>query len=282
MRYVKQQGIRDCGITCLYNIIRYYKGNFSLEKLRELTNTNENGTSIYNIIKASKDLGLEAHAYKCDINNLSNLDFPLIAYIKQNNYYHFVIIKDIDIDNISIFDPIKGDLNYTLDEFINIWQNIIITFKKDGKIVNENTYYIDYLKELILDNKVLIIILLSIYLLVTILDILFSILLKHIITSKDSLFILILLLFVFKCFSYFLNNKYALKFNNKIDNDLSRKIYNKLFSLPYSYYHNRPLGDLISKINDLYYVKDFLNQLITSSVIDSLLIVFILLFIMFK
>ena len=27
MRYVKQEGIRDCGIACLYNIIRYYKGD---------------------------------------------------------------------------------------------------------------------------------------------------------------------------------------------------------------------------------------------------------------
>ncbi len=282
MRYVKQTGIRDCGITCLYNIIRYYKGNVSIEKLRELTHTNENGTSIYNLVEASKTLGLDSKAYRCNLNDLSNIEFPIIAYLKLNNYYHFVIIKDIDIDKISIFDPIRGDIDYSMEEFTNVWQNIIITFKRNGKIVNENSYYIDYLKELILNNKKLIIILLSIYLLVTIIDITYSIVLKHAVTSRSISLIFIISLFILKVFSYFINNKYALKFNNKIDSDLSSKIYKKLFSLPYSYYHNRPVGDLISKINDLYYVKDFLNLLISSSVIDILLVSFILIFILFS
>lgn len=281
MRYVKQEGIRDCGVACLYNIIRYYKGNVSTEKLRELIHTNKNGTSIYNILEASKTLGLNAKAYRCSLNDLANIEYPIIAYIKLNSYYHFVIIKDIDIDNISIFDPIRGDISYSIEEFTSIWQNIIITFKKEGKIIDENTYYLDYLKELILKNKVLIMILLSIYLLVTIMDILYSILLKHIITSKSIIFIFIFILFIFKVFLFFINNKFALKFNNKIDDDLSNKIYKKLFSLPYSYYHNRPVGDLISRINDLYYIKEFLNLLTSSSVIDILLIIFIPFFILF-
>lgn len=281
MRFVKQEGIRDCGITCLFNIIRYYGGNVSVEKLRELTETNEKGTSIYNIIKTSRELGLEAKAYKCELNDLANIEFPIIAYMKLNNYYHFVILKDIDIDKVSIFDPIKGDISYTEEEFLNIWQRIIITFKRDGNIVNENTYYFNYLKELVLNNKKLIIILLLIYLSISIIDIVFSITLKNIVTSNTIHIVFIFTLFILKCLSYYTNNKFALKFNNKIDNDLSRKIYKKLFSLPYSYYHNRPLGDLISKINDLYYVKDFLNLLTSSSVIDGLLILFISNFILF-
>ena len=281
MRYVKQSGIRDCGITCLYNIIRFHKGDVSIEKLRELSHTNENGTSIYNLMETSKSLGLNAKAYRCELNDLSKVEFPIIAYIKLNNYYHFVIIKDVEVDNILVFDPIRGDISYTIDEFLKDWQNIIITFKKEGKIVNENTYYFDYLKELVLNNKNLMIILLIIYLVITIIDISYSIILKQIMTSKKILFVSILSLFILKIFSYCINNKIALKFNNKIDDDLSSKIYKKLFSLPYSYYHSRPVGDLLSKINDLYYVKDFLNLLTSSSVIDALLITFILIFILF-
>lgn len=281
MRYVKQTGIRDCGITCLYNIIKYYKGDVSIEKLRKLTHTNENGTSIYNLMEASKALGLSSKAFRCNLNDLANMEFPIIAYLKINNYFHFVIIKDIEFDKISIFDPIRGDIDYTMDEFTNVWQNIIITFKKEGKIVNENYYYLDYLKELIFNNKKLIIILFSIYMLVSIIDIIYSVILKQVVTSKSISFVIIFIFFILKIFSYFINNTYALKYNNKMDNDLSCKIYRKLFSLPYSYYHNRPVGDLISKINDLYHVKDFLNLLLSTACIDALLIIFILIFIMF-
>ena len=268
MRYVKQEGIRDCGITCLYNIIRYYKGNASIEKLRELTHTNENGTSIYNILEASKSLGLEAKAFRCGLNDLANLEFPIIAYLKLNNFYHFVIIKDIEFDKISIFDPIRGDIDYTMDEFTSVWQNIIITFKPNGNLINEDIYYFNYLKEEILSNKYLIIILLSLYVIVTIINVLYPVILKRVITSKSVSFIIVFLFFIIKIVSDFFTNKYALKFNNKIDEDLSSKIYKKLFSLPYSYYHNRPVGDLISKINELYYVKEYLNLLTSSSVIE--------------
>ena len=281
MRYVKQEGIRDCGITCLYNIIRYYKGNVSIEKLRELTHTNENGTSIYNILEASKSLGLEAKAFRCGLNDLANLEFPIIAYLKLNNFYHFVIIKDIEFDKISIFDPIRGDIDYTMDEFTSAWQNIIITFKPNGNIINEDIYYFNYLKEEILSNKYLIIILLSLYVIVTIINVLYPVILKRVITSKSVSFIIVFLFFIIKIVSDFFTNKYALKFNNKIDEDLSSKIYKKLFSLPYSYYHNRPIGDLISKINDLYYVKEFLNLLTSSAVIDLMLLLLIPIFVLF-
>ena len=281
MRYVKQEGIRDCGITCLYNIIRYYKGNVSIEKLRELTHTNENGTSIYNILEASKSLGLEAKAFRCGLNDLANLEFPIIAYLKLNNFYHFVIIKDIEFDKISIFDPIRGDIDYTMDEFTSVWQNIIITFKPNGNLINEDIYYFNYLKEEILSNKYLIIILLSLYVIVTIINVLYPVILKRVITSKSVSFIIVFLFFIIKIVSDFFTNKYALKFNNKIDEDLSSKIYKKLFSLPYSYYHNRPVGDLISKINDLYYVKEFLNLLTSSAVIDLMLLLLIPIFILF-
>lgn len=135
MRYVKQEGLVDCGICCLYNIIRYYKGNMDIEKLRRLTNTNENGTSIYNLINVSNKIGFLSKAYKCKISDLYGLSFPLIALIKINNINHFVIIDNVLNEYISIFDPIRGRLYYSHEEFKNEWQNIVITFDKKGNIV---------------------------------------------------------------------------------------------------------------------------------------------------
>ena len=81
-KFVRQQGIKDCGVTCLYNIIRYYKGNISIDKLRNLTKTDNNGTSIYNIVEASNKLGLKSNAYMCKYNSLNKISRPFIAHIK--------------------------------------------------------------------------------------------------------------------------------------------------------------------------------------------------------
>lgn len=41
----KQQDVMDCGPTCLYMIGRYYGRNFSIEKLRELTQIGKEGVN---------------------------------------------------------------------------------------------------------------------------------------------------------------------------------------------------------------------------------------------
>ena len=62
-KYVKQNGLKDCGIYSLYNILKYYGGDISIEKLRTMTNTNNNGTSMYDIVKTSNKLGFKTDAY---------------------------------------------------------------------------------------------------------------------------------------------------------------------------------------------------------------------------
>lgn len=279
MKYIKQEGIKDCGVACLYNIVKFHKGNISIEKLRKLTDTNEKGTSIYNLVKCANEIGFESKAYKCEINDLNNLEFPIIAYIKLNNYYHFVIIDDIDIDKITVFDPIRGLLIYNFDNFSKEWQNIIITFKPKN-VIKENTYFYNYLKELVLNNKKLITFLLSLYLISTVIDMIYSLSLKNIFNNFNKLlFFIIIILKIIFC--YFRNN-YSLILNNKVDIDLFKKVYNKLFSLPYIYYHNRPVGDITSKINDLYVVKDLIFYVSSSLIVSILSIIFILIILLFS
>ena len=46
---VKQDGCKECGAACLLSIIKYYKGSISINRLLELTHTDKNGTSFYNL-----------------------------------------------------------------------------------------------------------------------------------------------------------------------------------------------------------------------------------------
>ena len=187
MRYQRQEGIRDCGVCCLYNIIRFYNGNIDLEKLRSMTKTNENGTSIYNIVETANKLGFKSKAYKCDINDLSSLVLPLIAYIKIDSYYHFVIIDDIDVDKITIFDPIRGKLIYSYESFNREWQGIIITFDRSGSIVKEKSNYINYLNDLVMNNKNKLIIIIILSFICTIFSIIISFFIKRILIRSSTL-----------------------------------------------------------------------------------------------
>ena len=78
--FVHQKENKDCGVSCLSMIIKYYDGCISEDTLYEITKTTNKGTSAYNLIEAAKTFGFKAEGIKCDIEGL-NCTLPCIAHI---------------------------------------------------------------------------------------------------------------------------------------------------------------------------------------------------------
>ena len=71
--FVKQLDLKDCGVSCLSMIISYYHGFVPIEILRDLTNTNKDGTTAYHIIEASKKLGFNAYGINSSVLYMHSL-----------------------------------------------------------------------------------------------------------------------------------------------------------------------------------------------------------------
>ena len=56
------------------------------------------------------------------------------------------------------------------------------------------------------------------------------------------------------------------------------KAYKKILSLPLKYHHSRPVGDIVSRINDLSSIREFVNTILFSSLLDILYMILILVF----
>ncbi len=285
-KYERQHGIKDCGVTCLYNIIKYYNGNISMSKLRKLTKTNENGTNVYNIVNASNSLGLKAEAYKCEFNDLSNVKLPIIAHIKLDNKFdHFVILEKINNEKIIVQDPIRGKVVYDDISFKKEWTGSIITFYKMNNLVKEkqNGAFINLKSYIFLYKKILLF-----FLVLTILASLFSLLnsfyLSSLYNQKNNYHIvlfLFLLFSVFKIIIDYIRNSIVFDFDNNFDSKLTNNIYKKILSLPLKYHHSRPVGDIMSRVNDLSSIKEFINFVSFSLITDFLFVIIIFIIIFF-
>lgn len=285
-KYERQHGIKDCGVTCLYNIIKYYNGNISMSKLRKLTKTNENGTNVYNIVNASNSLGLKAEAYKCEFNDLSNIKLPIIAHIKLDNKFdHFVILEKINNEKIIVQDPIRGKVVYDDISFKKEWTGSIITFDKMNNLVKEkqNGAFINLKSYIFLYKKILLF-----FLILTILASLFSLLnsfyLSSLYNQKNNYHIvlfLFLLFSVFKIITDYIRNSIVFDFDNNFDSKLTNNIYKKILSLPLKYHHSRPVGDIMSRVNDLSSIKEFINFVSFSLITDFLFVIIIFIIIIF-
>lgn len=285
-KYERQHGIKDCGVTCLYNIIKYYNGNISMSKLRKLTKTNENGTNVYNIVNASNSLGLKAEAYKCEFNDLSNVKLPIIAHIKLDNKFdHFVILEKINNEKIIVQDSIRGKVVYDDISFKKEWTGSIITFDKMNNLVKEkqNGAFINLKSYIFLYKKILLF-----FLVLTILASLFSLLnsfyLSSLYNQKNNYHIvlfLFLLFSVFKIITDYIRNSIVFDFDNNFDSKLTNNIYKKILSLPLKYHHSRPVGDIMSRVNDLSSIKEFINFVSFSLITDFLFVIIIFIIIFF-
>lgn len=282
MKYVRQEGIKDCGVCCLYNILKYYGGSIDYDKLRTYTKTNDNGTNIYNIVNASEKIGLIAESYKCEINDLCNLKFPIIAHLKLNNsFYHFVIIDKVVDDEIIIFDPIRGIIKYSFEDFEKEWTGIIITFTKTDNIIKEKeTSYLKQIIKFILQYKKSLISIGFISFIVSIFSIINSFFLSELykkINSNAKVLIVFVIVILLKLIIDYYRNIKLINFNLKLDKDLSLSSYIKILSLPYKYHRSRPVGDIVSRLNDLSSVKNFINELSFSFIVDLFFIIILLL-----
>ena len=279
---ILQDGIKECGAACLLSVIKYYEGNVSLERLLELTKTDKDGTNFYNLSVAAKELGLISKGYKIDdVSKIYEIEKPFISQIVINNYKHFVVVYKIKNDKITIMDPAKGMKKITIDEFKKIWTGYILILEPYKKlpIYNENNYIISIVKEIIFSNKKIILNLFTLTSIVTIFTCIYSYYFKIIIdkvltTNKLNLLIItiiFLLIFSIKTIIEYLRNNLLLYLNQKIDLSIITKTTDKIISLPYSYYKNKTTGEMISRINDLFYIKNVISKIIVTIFLDIVL-----------
>jgi len=287
--FVKQEGFKDCGCASLLMIIRYYKGNVSIERLRDLTHTNKNGTNAYNLISASLKLGFSAKGVKGKLSDLKDVLLPCIAHVVIDGMYkHYIVIYEINFDKelLIIADPDKGIKKISFDKFNEIWTGVLIVLYPCRMLpIYKDISIVEFIYKCVSRHKKDVIILLFLSLFVILLKILSSFYFKFIIEGIDlsknylrTIFFVFLLISLTKLVLNFLRNKFLIILNCKLDFSLVLDAFKRVISLPYHYYHNRTTGEIISKINDLGNARNFISKICVNLFIDLPLVIISVIF----
>lgn len=131
-----QHGIRECGVTCLSMIAKYYGLNLSMKQARELVAVNQKGTNMYELTQAAKRIGLEAESLEGSQADLlegvrnAEFDVPFVARVGVKiGYEHYIVVWKIEKGKVIIGDPgWFRTRQISLDKFFRIWLGQIITF----------------------------------------------------------------------------------------------------------------------------------------------------------
>lgn len=279
MNIIRQRDESDCGVCALASIIKHYNGYVPLEKIRLDAKTNTEGTSALNLVLAAQKYGFESIGVK--LNNIYDITkLPAIAHLSfKNGLQHYVVVEKIAKDKITLMDPAKGKVIESLAKFNEAWSKVVLLFYPKTNITilkNEVTIFKIY-KSIIFKEKIIIKTLLITSFLLSIFTILLSYynkILSSFISNgytKEYIKIIVIIFGIITLLkislSYF--RKYLENHLNKnIDCYIISDFINHLYHLPLNIISSRKPGEIISRINELSTIKEFIIELFLLITLD--------------
>ena len=270
----RQYDQMDCGPTCLRIIAKYYGKSYSLEMLRNISETTREGSSLSSISDAAEKIGLKSIGARVSFEQLEELPLPAIVFWEKK---HFIVVYKIKKNKVYVSDPGFGLATFTKEEFIAKWiGNNATTTTKEGLILllepthqfyekedktdskkkkSEISFLFRYIKPYRLHCIQLIIGLIA----GSLIQLVFPFLTQNIVdigiqgNSLNFIHLILvgqLFLFVGKLSLDIIQNWLLLHMSSRINISLISDFFIKLTHLPIAYFDSKMTGDLMRRIED--------------------------------
>lgn len=276
--FFRQLDVMDCAPTCLKMVCKYYGKLLDSQTLRELCDKGPQGTSLFSVSKAAKEVGLETSAHKLSVNNfIQRAKLPCILHWKGN---HFVVAYKVTKDRIYIADPGAGKIVLSISEFTDFWTfdgqhgfalfcTPGVEFKQiKGSDHTNNNGLLKLLRHLTLHKKLLLQLGLGAFVtsvLSLIVPFLTQTLVDQGIGNRDVELIYLILIaqlmvFLGKTITEFIRSWILVHVGSRVNISVLSDFLRKLLQLPLSYFEAKNLGDILQRVADHQKIESFLTS----------------------
>lgn len=256
----------ECGAASLCMILGYYGKYVDLTDMRRQCKVSRDGSKLSLMMAAAQKNGLEANAYRASADFIT-VQLPAIIFWR---YYHFVVLERLTDKWAYICDPAFGRRRITLDEFKENYSGIICElkptdkFEKGGKPFSSGEYVLKMLK----GQRNPIFVLSILYLIVNIVGMILQGMsrlfadyyLPSLGTIKMSSFFAIYAILIDVQFLLMairigiVNRFYRIESTN-----INESVIRKLLRLPTEYFQTRSHAKIISKLDSIGSLSDFVS-----------------------
>lgn len=291
--YMQLDG-KDCGPTCLKIIAKHYRKNFSLQYIRNISETTRSGSSLLDLSDAAEKMGFRSLGVKISYHDLQEAPLPCILHWNKS---HFVVLYDTGKSKknseakLKISDPGHGLLEFTKDEFLISWiGNNVDAATEDGVALlleptpkfyddslNDEKTKLDFsfLSKYLFKYKRFLWQLVIGLLAASLLQLIFPFLTQSIvdvgIKNRDINFIYLILfaqlaLFIGRTAIEVIRSWILLHLSTRINISLVSDFFIKLMRLPIAFFDTRMTGDILQRIND----HNRIERILTTSSLNVL------------
>jgi ATP-binding cassette, subfamily B, bacterial HlyB/CyaB len=286
--FFAQQSASDCGAACLVMVSRYWGKRFSVNRLRDTANVDRNGASLRGLSTAAESIGFATRPVKASLDQLAKQKLPAIVHWEGK---HYIVVYQVTRKNVIVADPAIGQRILTHAQFGRGWTGYALllqptAFLKDTK---ETTTPFWQFFELMKPHAVVMLevfiasIFIQIFGLIT--PLFTQLILDRVVVQRSELSLTAvgLGLLIFSLFRVAMMGlrQYLLDHtSNRVDLALIVGFTRHTLRLPLSFFENRYVGDIISRVQENRKIQRFLSGEALSILLD-LLTVFIYVGLMF-
>lgn len=102
---IRQSQATECGLACLGMIANYHGHEIDMITLRRRFATSLKGATLADVIAMAQQLNMSSRALRIDLEELPRLRTPCILHWELN---HFVVLKKVQGNKITLHDPARG------------------------------------------------------------------------------------------------------------------------------------------------------------------------------
>ncbi len=277
-----QMEATECGAAALGIILAFYQRYVPLEELRIACGVSRDGSRAINMLKAARRYGLKAQGAKIEIEGLKELPFPVIAFWEFN---HFVVIEGFDAKKVYLNDPATGPRTITHEEFSRAFTGVALLFEPTPEFQpgGEKTTLRSILTPRLsgLKKSLLFVVLASLALVIpgVMIPGFTKIFIDEILVKEFSGWLLPLLwgiaiTAVLRALLSWIQQYYLLRLQMKIAVASSVRFVWHVLRLPFTFFTQRMLGDIESRVDANDTIATWLSGDISTSVVSLISMLF--------
>ncbi|OPZ22379.1 MAG: Lactococcin-G-processing and transport ATP-binding protein LagD [Firmicutes bacterium ADurb.BinA205] len=283
---IKQVAQTECGLCCCLMILRYYKSKESVKSLQDDVDIGRDGLSFKRMKEILKSRGMDTAAYMVeDVTALEKFNGPFVAFWDN---MHYVVVEKVKKGKYYIKNPADGPAVLTKEQFEEHFSKAVLAVEPSEDYVpvkkSGPNIWMDVFSSL-KNHKLLIVEIIVLLALIYAVSLLTPILIQKIIDKAVTIsgmsglrpFIYAVLGFTA---SYavvsILKSLRLVTLNILIGYHLEADTYKHLLKLPYKFFEQRTVGDLLFRLSSTTAVKELIaTQLIAGAIdIGTLIITF--------
>ncbi|HEX7331901.1 MAG TPA: peptidase domain-containing ABC transporter [Pyrinomonadaceae bacterium] len=287
---IRQMNSVECGAACLSMILSYHGRPTRISECREQLGIGRDGVTAATIARAARANGLRVKAYSVQPDDFKLVTLPAIVHWEFN---HFIVVEKWSPESVEVVDPAAGRLRLTAAEFDAGFTGVVLVFEPGAHFERSRGaaqplwrgYFVKYIFEApglfaqVIAASVLLQVLGLALPLFT--KVLVDFVLPFGVDNILMLFGLGMVFFVLgQMVTNYLRAFMLIYLQARLDSRMMLDFFEHLLTLPFSFFQQRPSGDLLMRLSSNSVIREVLTSQTLSVLLDGSLVVVYLIIIL--